>query len=271
MALVHVTFTSAALKRSVPMDVILPVDGLKPAYDKPFKTLYLLHGLLGSCGDWINGTRIKRWAEAKNLCVVMPSGDNSFYIPQKDPHNDYGRFIGEELVDITRRMFPLSHRREDTFIAGLSMGGFGALRNGLKYNETFGCIAGLSNALHFFETDTPDLLRTLFDEQNCFGDLKEAALSDKNPRVLAEALAKKAAAPRPRIYMACGAQDSLLDSNQRFRDCLIENGYDLTYEEFPGDHNWDFWDMTIQRVLDWLPLEDGAQGINSGNVKEADE
>lgn len=268
MALLHVTFTSAALKRSVPMNVILPVDGLKPAYDKPFKTLYLLHGLLGSCCDWINGTRIKRWAEAKNLCVIMPSGDNCFYIPQENPHNDYGKFIGEELVQITRRMFPLSHKREDTFIAGLSMGGFGALRNGLKYNETFGWIAGLSNALHFFETPNPALLQTLFDEHCCFGDMQLAARSDKNPRVLAEKLAKEKDALLPHIYMACGTEDSLLPSNRLFRDCLLANGFDLTYEEFPGDHNWDFWDMTIQRVLDWLPLEDGAQGISSGNGKE---
>lgn len=268
MALLHVTFTSAALKRSVPMDVILPVDGMKPAYDRPFKTLYLLHGLLGSCGDWINGTRIKRWAEAKNLCVVMPSGDNCFYVPQQNPHNDYGRFIGEELVQITRRMFPLSHKREDTFIGGLSMGGFGALRNGLKYNETFGCIAGLSNALHFFETPDPKALHALFNEQCCFGDMQQAASSDKNPRVLAQHLATLPDATRPRIYMACGTEDSLLPSNRLFRDCLLENGFDLTYEEFPGDHNWDFWDMTIQRVLDWLPLEEAQEGINSGHVTQ---
>lgn len=268
MALLHVTFTSAALKRSVPLDVILPVDGMKPAYDKPFKTLYLLHGLLGSCGDWINGTRIKRWAEAKNLCVIMPSGDNCFYIPQRDPNNDYGKFIGEELVEITRRMFPLSRKREDTFIAGLSMGGFGALRNGLKYNDTFGYIAGLSSALHFFETPNPAAIGSLFDEELCFGGMKRAAKSDKNPRVLAEKLAKQKNAVLPHIYMACGTDDTLLPANQLFRDCLSENGYDLTYEEFPGGHDWDFWDMTIKRVLDWLPLEDGAQGINSGHVTE---
>lgn len=268
MALLHVTFTSAALKRSVPMQVILPVDGLKPVHDQPFQTLYLLHGLLGSCGDWINQTRIKRLAEAKNLCVVMPSGDNSFYIPQKDPHNDYGAFIGEELVQITRRMFPLSHRREDTFIAGLSMGGFGALRNGLKYADTFGSIAALSSALHFFETPGEGLIRHLHDEEACFGGIKRAAKSDKNPRVLAEKLANQPGAALPRIYMACGTEDALLKSNRLFRDCLMQNGYDLTYEEWPGDHNWDFWDITIQRVLEWLPLTDGAQGVNSGHVME---
>ena len=98
--------------------------------------------------------------------------------------------------------------------------------------------------------------------------MQQAARSDKNPRVLVQHLATLPDATRPRIYMACGTEDSLLPSNRLFRDCLLENGFDLTYEEFPGDHNWDFWDMTIQRVLDWLPLEEGQEGINSGHVTQ---
>ena len=94
MALLNVTFSSAALRRAVPMQVILPVDGMKPAYEHPFQTLYLLHGLYGDCTNWVNNTRIKMWAEARNLCVIMPSGDNSFYIPQAgNPYADYGAFI----------------------------------------------------------------------------------------------------------------------------------------------------------------------------------
>jgi len=268
MALLNVTFTSAALRRSVPMQVILPVDGMKPLSDRPFKTLYLLHGLLGSCNDWINGTRIKRWAESKNLCVIMPSGDNSYYIPQQNRFNDYGKFIGEELVSLTRRMFPLSHRREDTFIAGLSMGGFGAIRNGVKYHETFGYIAGLSSSVQFFEGPKRDVLDNLFDAESCFGDLKLAAKSDKNPRVLIEQLAARKDVQLPKIYLACGTEDSLLPCNRIYRDMFQKNGYDLTYEEFPGDHNWDFWDMTIERVLNWLPLTEGPQGLNSGHISE---
>lgn len=266
MALLQVSFTSAALRRSVPMQVILPVDGMKPLSDRPFKTLYLLHGLLGSCGDWNNCTRLKRWAEAKNLAVVMPSGDNSYYVPQTNPFNDYGAFIGEELVALTRRMFPLSHRREDTFIGGLSMGGFGALRNGVKYADTFGYIAALSSSVQFFEGPERDSLKNLFDAPSCFGNLTEAANTDKNPRRLIEALGQKPNAVRPKVYMACGTEDSLLPYNRIYRDMLLENGFELTYEEFSGGHTWDFWDMALQRVLDWLPLSAAAEGVNSGNV-----
>ena len=144
MALIQVNYVSAALQRTVPVQVILPVDKLTPDGKLParkkFKTLYLLHGFLGNYTDWVSGTRIQRWAEERDLCVVMPSGDNAFYVDRPETGNCYGQFIGEELVEMTRRMFPLSRKREDTFIGGLSMGGFGAMMNGLKYHKTFGAV-----------------------------------------------------------------------------------------------------------------------------------
>lgn len=270
MALLQVNFFSSALKRTVPMTVILPVDkvfgGEEESGAKPcFKTLYLLHGLLGNCTDWAMNTRILQWAEAKNLAVVMPSGDNSFYVDQLTPNNDYGDFIGRELVEITRKMFPLSHRREDTFLAGLSMGGFGAIRNGLVYSETFGYIAGLSSALHFFEMPFDSTGRSLMREEGVFGNLPQASLTNKNPRVALQQLQARKV-PLPKFYMACGLQDSLLLANRSFRDFLLEQGAQLTYEETEGEHNWDFWNDQIQKVLAWLPLDEAREGLNSGNV-----
>ena len=270
MALIQVNFVSKMLFRTVPLHVILPVDKFSmdggPAPEpKPFKTLYLLHGLLGNYTDWVTGTRIQRWAEAKNLAVVMPSGDNAFYLDNPAAGNYYGRFIGEELVEITRRMFPLSRRREDTFIGGLSMGGYGAVRNGLKYADTFSHIVGLSSALHIL--DAPDEVRSkkIACVENSFGPLKEAAATDKNPRVLIRQL-KGSGAPLPRIYLACGTEDGLLDSNRVYRDLFRAEGFDVTYYEGPGGHEWDFWDDQIHRALDWLPLDDAGLGVNSGNV-----
>lgn len=273
MALLQVNFISKSLFRAVPMNVILPVDKMfrttNVTENKPFKTLYLLHGLLGNYTDWVSNTRIQQWAEAKNLAVIMPSGDNAFYVDNTT--SNYGEFIGEELVEMTRKMFPLSHKREDTFIAGLSMGGFGAIRNGLKYHENFGYIAGLSSAVHLFEQPFDAPGRNVTNEDSWFGSMEEAVKTDKNPRVaLQNLMEKKKQDPSvelPKIYLACGTEDGLIGPNRIYRDLFRENGFDLTYEEGPGMHNWDFWNDQIQKVLRWLPLEDAKAGINSGNVQ----
>lgn len=274
MALLQVNFISRCLMRTVPMQVILPVDKLTldgTAEDRrPYKTLYLLHGILGNYTDWVSGTCIQRWAEQKDLAVVMPSGDNGFYVDHPAGQNDYGAFIGQELVEMTRRMFPLSHRREDTFIAGLSMGGYGALRNGLKYHETFGCIAGLSAAMVVDDmaqrtNDSPRFMERRDFAEHAFGDLSKVQGSDRDPAWLAQQLAASGA-PRPRIYLTCGTSDALLEKNRAMRDTLRAVGLDVTYEEGPGGHEWDFWNRSIEKVLDWLPLGQADAGLSSGNV-----
>ena len=196
MALIQVNYVSAALQRTVPLQVILPIDKWAPdgslIAPKKFKTLYLLHGYLGNYTDWVSGTQIQRWAEERNLAVVMPSGDNAFYVDHPATGNCYGKFIGEELVEITRRMFPLSDKREDTFIGGLSMGGYGALYNGLKYHEIFGAIISFSGVLEFLKPDVINPKRMNMEfEEGLFGDLEKAVVSDKNPIWLAKKLAGK--------------------------------------------------------------------------------
>lgn len=274
MALIQVNFISNCLQRTVPIQVILPVDKLGPdrtlAAPKTFQTLYLLHGFLGNYTDWVSGTRLQRWAEERDLAVVMPSGDNAFYVDR--PGNLYGQFIGQELVDITRRMFPLSHKREDTFLGGLSMGGFGALRNGLKYHDTFGAVVSLSGALRVFDGVEERIAagEDFAFESTIFGPVAQAMASDKNPEVLMKQLAQeKKKNPKlalPDIYIACGTQDGLLPSNRLCRKQLEELGFSVTYEEAPGGHEWDFWDSQIYKVLNWLPLAKASQGLNSGNV-----
>ena len=254
MALIQVNYLSQALFRTVPMNVILPADRFDAdtdrylnEKDRKYKTLYLLHGLLGNYTDWVTQTRIQKWAEEKNLAVVMPSGDNAFYLNARTPWNEYGTFIGKELVEMTRRMFPLSGRREDTFIAGLSMGGFGALRNGIVYSETFSHVAGLSSAVHIFEDTSEEANNGLFDNK------KEAAESDRNPWVAVEdMLSGKRRIPR--FYMSCGTEDDLMQANVAFRDFLRSKGIEVTWDEEEYGHDWDFWDSQIKKVLDWLPL-----------------
>lgn len=276
MALIQVNFMSRTLMRTVPFQAVLPVDKFGPgsgetAEKRRYKTLYLLHGIFGNYTDWVTGTNVQRWAEEKDLAVVMPSGDNMFYVDQEEGHNNYGAFVGEELVEITRRMFPLSGKREDTFIAGLSMGGYGAIRNGLKYHDTFGYIAGLSSAvpmetLEERTNDTDDFFRRKDFAERVFGDLTKAKNSDKNPEWIVGRMQEEKAV-FPRLYLACGTEDALLLPNRRMRDFMRAAGMDVTWEEGAGGHEWDFWNRYIKKVIDWLPLEKDAEaGINSGNI-----
>lgn len=271
MAYIQVNVMSECLMRTVNINVILPVDkfgvpGAQTQADRPFKTLYLLHGIFGSQVDWVNGTRLQRWAEEKNLAVVMPAGENLFYVDQEATHNLYGEFVGRELVDLTRRMFPLSRRREDTFIGGLSMGGYGALRNGLKYSDTFGGIAALSAADFSdpgrWQEDAKEFFRTRRYVEAVLGSREAFPGSDRDVRALA---ARPYDGEKAKVYIACGLDDPLLPANRGLRDCLRQNGFPVTYEEAPGAHEWDFWDSQIKKVIDWLPLE-GVAGLNSGNV-----
>ena len=264
MALIQFTYVSSVLLRSVPVQVILPADKLAPDGTylplKKYKTLYLLHGLLGSHVDWVSGTRIQRWAEERDLAVVMPSGENSFYLDRPGFHTDYGKFIGEELVQITRRMFPLSDRREDTFIGGLSMGGFGAMRNGLKYADTFSSIISLSPALQMFEGGAEPFCGLLGKTAEQWEAVKS---SDVNPRWLL----KQLGAEKPRVYLACGKDDELLPGVTLYERLLTDAGLELHCVVDEGAHEWDYWDRHIRLALDWLPLDARTGGLNSGNIK----
>ncbi len=272
MALIQVNYLSKVLFRTVPVNVILPSDKIsfetldyQGVPDGGYPTLFLLHGLLGNYTDWVSGTRIQRWAEDAGLAVVMPSGDNAFYIPGLAANSDYGAFVGEELPRVMRTMFPLSRRREDTFIAGLSMGGFGTLRNGMKYAETFSHLAAFSSGIHFFDPN----YESLAGEESVFGDLAEAAKTDKSHYVVFEQLKARVAAGEveaPKFWMSCGTEDPLMPVNLKFRDMLVDAGFDVTWDEEPRGHDWDFWDSQIKKVIDWLPLGEADATLGSGNV-----
>ena len=272
MALFQCSFFSKSLMRTVPIQVVLPTDKQLPNGEPPkgpFKTLYLLHGIFGDQTDWVCGTRVQSWAQDRNLAVVMPAGDNSFYVDQPKSSAYYGRFIGQELVDFTRRTFPLSDKREDTFIGGLSMGGFGAIVNGLQNPGTFGAVCALSSALildsMMTHTEYTDFLMTNKGYyESVFGDLSQVRGGVNDYDALAEKVAPLA--EKPRFYMACGTEDGLITVNRQFRDHLVKLGYNVTYVEGPGIHDWYFWDEYILKVLEWLPLGESQQGVSSGNV-----
>lgn len=276
MAFIQMNLLSKCLMRTVPVNVILPADklvfpGMPERENKPYKTLYLLHGIFGNHMDWGTGTRIQRYAEENDLAVVMPAGENAFYVDRADANDFYGEFVGRELVELTRKMFPLSDKREDTFIGGLSMGGYGAMRNGFKYSDTFGYIVSLSGALLVEDfpkrtNESPLFMERRDYAESCFGDLDAMQESDMNPKWMVKKL-KADGKEIPKVFMACGDQDSLLEANKKMAAFLQEQGVDVTFEVGPGNHEWDFWDTYIKKaVYEWLPTEHSGLGMNSGNV-----
>lgn len=222
------------------------------------KSLYLLHGIYGSEYDWIVKSRIAELAMERNLAVFMPAGENKFYSDLSSTHDNFAQYIGADLVDFTRTMFRLSEKREDTFIGGLSMGGVGSLLTGLRYPETFGYIGAFSSALvleHYPINDEKvglkscrSLMETLFGEEENFSG------GSADYYAIANGLAEEAE-QLPHIYMACGLQDSLLESNRQYSNYLISLGYDVKYGERQGAHEWGYWDYELENFLDWLPCE----------------
>ncbi|MBQ9327007.1 MAG: acetylesterase [Solobacterium sp.] len=259
MAVFSVMYRSDVLKRDIPFKAYLPVDypvEYHSVKTEKYRTLYFLHGLNYNCEAWLKETRIDRLARDLNLAVIFPDGENSFYVEGLGPNSDYGALISEELVTFTRTVFPLSQKREDTFIGGFSMGGFGALRNGLNYADTFSKILAFSSAIHMFEFEPGDPNRAITcNEDLVFGSYEQAKSTTKNPAVCLKELSnavEEGTAVYPEIYMICGKQDGLLAANRSFRDKLLEAGAPLRYEEYEGIHSHDFVSEHLNGGLAWL-------------------
>lgn len=269
MAVFNATFYSNSLHRQTQMTAIIPADtpdipGFpKPDKSKRFKSLYLLHGYSGSHGDWLYGSRIEQLAMMHQIAVFCPAGENSFYLDDKARDAMYGHMLGVELIEFTRRLFPLSSETKDTVIGGLSMGGYGAILNGLKYNEVFGSIIALSSALitdnvamGSEQENNPMISSSYF--AHTFGKPGNIKGSDIDPEALAGKLIDADSA-RPRLFMACGSEDFLINENRKLDKCLTEMGYEHTYLEGPGMHSWQFWDEYIEKALIWLGEPDNEQ------------
>lgn len=266
MAIVKMELFSKCLRRSVPVMCILPVEGninrIGLQSSRPFKTLYLLNEMLDGSEEQLAESGIVEKAMRYGLAVIIPIENHCFYVDNELTGEQYGKFIGEELIELTRNAFQLSKRRDDTYIAGFSMGGYGAFCNGLKYADTFGCIAGIASSFILEELieedgdDSHNLFRRDFLEK-FLGDLDKVICSDKDYKSL-YIRQKESGILSPKIYMACGREDELLECNRDYRDFLLENGGDVTYEEGPGKHDFNFWSHSMLRVMDWLPLERGC-------------
>ncbi len=253
MAFIQCEFFSDVLGRCCSMNVLIPqkansqIGMASTGCDgrAQYPVLYLLHGLSDNHTIWMRRTSIERYAAKYPLIVVMPNGDRGFYTDMAEGDR-YWTMLSEELPQIVRNLFPVSEKREDTFAAGLSMGGYGALKLALRRPDLFAGAVGLSAV-----TDIP----AWFDiperrEFSCriFGSKERIAANGDDLFALAEK-----AQPRPRVLQVCGTEDFLYPQNLRFRDHLRGLGYPgFEFIEESGAHTWDFWDRHIQYGLEFL-------------------
>jgi S-formylglutathione hydrolase FrmB len=255
MALIRCDFHSEALNMGTSMTVLLPDPGGAgigmaagaPAGDPP--VLYLLHGLSDDATVWTRRTSLERYVAPLGLAVVMPQVGRSFYTDEEHG-NRYWTFLSAELPALCRSFFRLSDRREDTFVAGLSMGGYGAVKWALREPGRFAAAASLSGALdvarrrdHPTRPLDPDVSHTVFGDRDVAGSDDDTV-----------ALLERAGGDLPALYVACGTEDFLHDDNTRFVETARRRGVPLTVDFSPGDHDWAYWDAKIQDVLAWLPL-----------------
>ncbi len=250
MAYLELKYFSKALQKASAATIILPEGEFKG----PFPTLYLLHGLSDDNTMWQRRTSIERYVQNLPLIVVMPDGGRSFYTNAVDGGPAYETAIVGDLVQYIDKMFHTDTRREARCTAGLSMGGYGAIKLALRFPDLFCAACSHSGALGYSHWPLkPDdiwgkeMIR-IVGEKSTGGVADLYALSSK--------LAKK---NRPALYIDCGVDDFLIGDNRSFTEHLNTLGYDHIYQEYPGAHNWEYWDLHIQQSIEFVMSEIGKK------------
>lgn len=252
MAFIRTALFAETLEMSTDIDAVIPMAALRSSRDGKLPVLYLLHGLGGDHTEWTRQASVERYAEDKGIALILPRADRSYYMDMKQGAAYY-TYLSEELPAIAKSLFPISDRREDTFIAGLSMGGYGAFKLALRQPERFAAAASLSGSLDIVHRLSELEVFRNREEERMFGSVAEVQGSDDDLLALAGKVA--AAGNQPQLYQCCGTEDFLYEGNRNFLKHAQKVGLQVTYDEEPGGHEWSYWDRNIQKVLDWLPVD----------------
>jgi putative tributyrin esterase len=275
MAILKMNFLSKFLGMPTNITVCLPSFSFRDAVNKnldfyipgmKFQTLYLLHGGAGDDSDYVNLTSIVRYADENRIAVVMPADYNHFYTDDREGPR-YWRYVSEELPEVCQTLFPLSPAREDNFVAGLSMGGYGAMKMGLCKPERFAAALVMSGAVQSAEkmreftkfrapgagAGDPDVmpminLARILDIDNLEGGTNDAwGQARRNV---------EQGKPLPAFYLTVGDKDFALEHVTEAHTYLTALGYETHLDIVPGyGHEWDFWDLSLKKALaSWLPL-----------------
>lgn len=249
MAFIQFHFFSEALQMQTEAYIIMPQKqtrgqiGLQTKNtNEKYKCLYLLHGLSDDHTAWMRHTAIERYAEKYGICVVMPCVHRSFYLDLPGTRNYY-TFVSQELPGVMREFFNVSDKKEDNFVAGLSMGGYGALKMAMREHGRFSAAVALSSATEML---TPE--RLAFGKQ-LLGTVETVSEND-DLFCLATELVKQN--DKPRLFIAVGKDDYMHPENIRLKEHMNSLGLEFTFIEDEGNHTWEFWDKYIQIGLEWM-------------------
>jgi S-formylglutathione hydrolase FrmB len=251
---------SHAVGGQTSISMILPVfeefeNTIQPG--EKFQTLWLLHGGRGDHTDYVRKTAIEKYAVKHKLAVVMPQVGNSFYTDLPSGEK-YFTYVSDELPGLLRKYFPLSDKREDNFIAGLSMGGFGAAKIAFNRPQNYAAVGLMSTGPmgphQLLETMNSKGrgLNTNFDA--IFGDMGKIPGSMHDIWYVLEQAVKNNI-ELPAIYDCCGTEDFTYERFCEFRKLAGRLGLAVTFAEGPGAHTWDFWNEYLPKIIDWLPLK----------------
>lgn len=262
MSIQHVRFNSKCLKRPAHFNLILPNDtpswffNDNPSYNRPTKTLVLLHGYGEDEYTWITDFNISQLAYINNMAVVLPAGENGFYVDSAATGMKYATLIGEEIIEYVRKNYNLATKKEDTFIAGYSMGGYGAQHIAFQFPQTFSACAGLSSAIiqHSLKPLKPGEDNSVANYDyyyTTFGELSKIDTNDKDLEFQVKQLKEKGV-PLPRIYCACGTEDFLLNENRAMHAFYEKEGIAHEYLESTGAHDMRFWSQYLPKFVEWV-------------------
>lgn len=241
MAHLRCDFRSEVLQMGTSMTVFLPESIRTEEAD----VVYLLHGLEDNCTGWTRYTSVERYARSYNLVVIIPEVQRSFYTDMVMGLK-YFTFIHDELPDICRRMFNITAKPENTYVMGLSMGGYGAMKCLLRSPSRYAGCAAFSMAADIQNNVKTSVEPRRTEYKAIFGeDLKVGEEDD-----LYALLKGLSGVKLPPVYIACGRQDSLFDENRQFAEAIAKTGCLKRFDAFDGVHNWVFWDEAVKRAFD---------------------
>ncbi len=239
---------SKLMERDMPYRIILPPAYSKNGVDR-FPVIYLLHGLTGHFSNWTDKTKLASYAQKHNFIIVTPEGNDGWYSDSGSVATDkYESYIVKELIPEIDKNYRTVADRKGRVIAGLSMGGYGGLKFGLKYPEMFSLAGSFSGALGVtsFPNGSDAFSKTIIA---VFGTADSETRKGNDLFGLVKGLTPEKAKTLPFLYVDCGTEDFLFQNNRDFIQLLVEKKIPHEFRQLPGGHNWAYWDSQVQEFL----------------------